>query len=197
MPLAGVAGRVALVAALVLVAGAGAWTDHDPFPGVEPRAGVCPGDAEEGAEYWGDVMVAATAHPPAPTAGACCTACAAARGCNVWVWCGAEGGCGVGDGARAGACWLKWTPDPSSPPVASRGPEVPWSSGALPRHSREAVAAGAAAGAAAVGGVVAVVVPQGRIRIRLLSEISPSSCRFVRAVAAVPPTRPAYLQECN
>jgi hypothetical protein len=40
------------------------------------------------------------------TAGACCDACqaAAARGCNVWVWCGEPDGCG---GRQYTECWLK------------------------------------------------------------------------------------------
>lgn len=64
---------------------------------------------------------------------ACCRACEeSVRKCNVWVWCGDEGGCG-GD-RKCGECWLKY--DVKNVVwvlfvVERRGGDFRWTSGAL------------------------------------------------------------------
>lgn len=52
----------------------------------------------------------------------CCEACQAEEQCNVWVWCGAPGGCG--GGRRHRECWLKRQAplDPLRPDTVRRGP---------------------------------------------------------------------------
>ena len=58
------------------------------------------------------------------SAAACCAACreqratASETGCNVWVFCAAEGGCG--DRER-GECWLKNQPEPNAPHINMLG----------------------------------------------------------------------------
>ena len=69
-------------------------------------AGTCGADVgarvelDGGVVRWGSDFKTSSAE-------ACCRACEeSARKCNVWVWCGDEGGCG-GDRKR-GECWLKY-----------------------------------------------------------------------------------------
>ena len=89
-------------------------------------------NAEEHTEFWGDVVVWGSTHLQ-PDAGACCEACrkhkpvGGGKKCNTWVYCPNPGGCAS---SPHKACWLKWLPKPSAP-SASRGAEVPWTSGAL------------------------------------------------------------------
>ena len=49
-----------------------------------------------GVVRWGDKHLM-------PNAAACCAACLAAKGCNVWVWCGSRANCA----GRYAQCWLK------------------------------------------------------------------------------------------
>ena len=42
------------------------------------------------------------------SAAACCESCSSTKGCNVWVYCPNEGGCGGGEKPRPHKeCWLK------------------------------------------------------------------------------------------
>jgi hypothetical protein len=55
---------------------------------------------------------------------ACCAACGATRGCNVWVACSDASRCGQ-------QCWLKWAADPARTPVRGAGSGVPWAAGVM------------------------------------------------------------------
>ena len=56
----------------------------------------------------------------AATAEACCNACEALRGCNVWVWCSDASSCGA-------QCWLKRVADPTAARAPhATGDSVPW-----------------------------------------------------------------------
>lgn len=89
-------------------------------------------NAEEHADYWGDVVKWGQSNIQ-PNEAACCAECRSYRplglgkACNTWVFCGQAGGC---SGSPRGSCWLKWQAKPSAP-AASRGPEIGWTSGGL------------------------------------------------------------------
>ena len=91
----------------------------------------------------------------------CRAHCEQTRGCNLWVWCGAD--------ACTGQCWLKWTANPRKPPINGQGSHVPWTSGALlkdfddgtPHETDESITH------------VALVTAAGRIRIHLRCVVTP------------------------
>ena len=137
-------------------------------------------------ELWGDVVVPAVggqggAHD-APSAAACCAACARTRGCNVWVWCADERACGT-------QCWLKRTGDPAKPALHASGQRVPWTSGAMLKDADVSVASLPPADEAI--DVVALATSFGKIRLRLQPDWSASSVSFVRLLAAQPLCTPA------
>jgi len=128
--------------------------------------------AREHAEYGGDVVRWGADHLLDDVA-ACCAACAASAGCNVYVFCADAAGCSGGSRAHR-ECWLKRAATPAKPQVAVRaaaqrcrttrgvltrslappqatGPSVGWTSGALfPPSAAAAADAEAAAEAAAI-----------------------------------------------
>ena len=95
-------------------------------------AGTCGADVgarvelDGGVVRWGSDFKTSSAE-------ACCRACEeSARKCNVWVWCGDEGGCG-GDRKR-GECWLKYDAKNAARALFAaerRGGDSRWTSGAL------------------------------------------------------------------
>ena len=110
------AGGAAQPAAASLGAGGG----DDPLPwggALRGDEGACP-VAREHAEYGGDVARWGADHVVADAA-ACCAACAAHAGCNVWVFCASPAGCSGGSRAHR-ECWLKHAATPAKPQVAVR-----------------------------------------------------------------------------
>lgn len=81
-------------------------------------------NVEADAEYAGDVVQWGSQNIQQTMEG-CCISCRAARGCNVWVWCGAVKGCRGGDGVF-GECWLKRQPNAAEKQAFNRGEGVPW-----------------------------------------------------------------------
>lgn len=158
-----------------------------------PPASLCAPDALTGAvgqprtELWGDVVVSGagagtTAGHSAPSAAACCAACEATRGCNVFVWCSDAASCGQ-------QCWLKRVGDPSAAAVHNTGASVPWQSGALPKDGDVAPGSLPPPDESIKGIVIAT--PKGNIRLKLRPEWSESSVAFVRMLAAHPLCTPA------
>eukprot|EP01062_Namystynia_karyoxenos_P034925 TRINITY_DN2558_c1_g1_i1.p1 TRINITY_DN2558_c1_g1~~TRINITY_DN2558_c1_g1_i1.p1 ORF type:complete len:468 (+),score=116.23 TRINITY_DN2558_c1_g1_i1:84-1406(+) len=107
-------------------------------------ADPAPCAVQEHVELWGEHVVRWGADHIAQSAAECCSFCAASAtaaaaaekppigrgkpGCDTWVFCAAEGGCGAG--RRKGECWLKAQKTPGQPAtVAQQGPSVPWYSG--------------------------------------------------------------------
>ncbi|KAL6764763.1 cyclophilin-like domain-containing protein [Haematococcus lacustris] len=92
--------------------------------------------AEAHAEYQGGVVQWGDQHLTA-SAAACCEACQTrvTEGCNVWVWCGQEGGCGpLGEGRRKHKeCWLKKADvaELLEAAVGKGHPGIAWTSGVL------------------------------------------------------------------
>lgn len=83
---------------------------------------------QEHAEYGGDVVQWGTAHLT-DTAKACCEACRQVMDCNIFVWCGAPGGCG---GSKHRECWLKRQKRINYiDPDGASGAAVLWTSGAV------------------------------------------------------------------
>ncbi|GLC48773.1 hypothetical protein PLESTB_000146400 [Pleodorina starrii] len=60
---------------------------------------------DENNEYHGDVVLWGEKNIQ-PSAAACCESCATTPGCNIWVYCGREEGCGYANRPK-GECWLK------------------------------------------------------------------------------------------
>lgn len=96
-------------------------------------------------ELEGSVVLWGASHVLASPA-QCCDACrahaAAAKPCNVWVWCSEEGGCGS---QKHGECWLKHATDTEAPRrVKAAGAHVGWVSGSLfpPAAAKRAPPAG-------------------------------------------------------
>lgn len=107
--------------------------------------GVCP-VAQPHTEYGGEPVRWGADHVTEDAA-ACCAACAAVSVCGAWVFCDSPTGCTGGGERKRGECWLKArAPHPARPPVASSGPTVGWTSGALftPADAAAAEAADAA-----------------------------------------------------
>ncbi|PNW78007.1 hypothetical protein CHLRE_10g460600v5 [Chlamydomonas reinhardtii] len=67
-------------------------------------ADVCHVDPNN--EYHGDVVTWGDKNMQASPE-ECCQSCTSTPGCNIWVYCGAEGGCGFGSPRPKGECWLK------------------------------------------------------------------------------------------
>lgn len=64
------------------------------------------------------------------TAADCCAQCQSTPGCNVWVWCGAPGGCGHERAHRE--CWLKSASLSAILQYETfSDPSNPWTSGAI------------------------------------------------------------------
>lgn len=83
---------------------------------------------EKHAEYDGDVVKWGAGNYQG-SAEDCCRDCQSHSGCNVWVWCASEEGCGS---QKHGECWLKRQGDFN--PLDIRGGRPvghPWTSGAL------------------------------------------------------------------
>ena len=108
----------------------------------------------ENTEYDGDVVIWGP-HNIVQDAAACCEKCKAHRakegasgGCNIWVYCGARGGCGT---QKNGECWGKrvQTSGVAAPRITVRasGDGIPWTSGAVlsPEEAKAMAAAEAAA----------------------------------------------------
>ncbi|GAB0491703.1 hypothetical protein MMPV_002958 [Pyropia vietnamensis] len=105
-------------------AASGAWVSAA-VP--ETSRNSCPAGAEWRADYDGKVLQMVKV----PTCVSCAAACAAERGCNVWVF-GFQGA-GAAAAERQYQCWLK-TVDPALPVVYKEGSftkENPWVSGRL------------------------------------------------------------------
>ncbi|KAG1677900.1 hypothetical protein FOA52_001318 [Chlamydomonas sp. UWO 241] len=92
--------------------GAGLAAGNAPHPEslplLHPTAVVQSADkchTEENNEYHGDVVTWGESNKQT-SAAQCCQSCSDTPRCNVWVWCGVEGGCG-GGAASYQACWLK------------------------------------------------------------------------------------------
>jgi len=162
-------------------------------PLAAPPPALCAPDAASGAvgqpqtELWGDVVVAgagvgSAAGHTAPSAAACCEACEATRGCNVFVWCAEEASCGQ-------QCWLKRVGDPVAAVAHGSGAGVPWTSGALPKDADVQLGSLPPPDESIKGIVIAT--PKGDIRLRLRPEWSASSVAFVRLLAAHPLCTPA------
>ena len=106
-------------------------------------------------EYDGPVVVWG-ANNVQPTAGACCTSCREHRakeealgqsGCQLWVWCGLQSGCGT---QKFGECWGKagFSIGDPKPRVRAAGEGIPWTSGAVFSPSEATAVAEAEATAA-------------------------------------------------
>ncbi|GIL61498.1 hypothetical protein Vafri_15930 [Volvox africanus] len=71
------------------------------------EAGLDHCHVDENNEYHGGVVVWGDKNVKASIA-ECCESCAATSGCNIWVYCGREEGCGYTQPPRPkGECWLK------------------------------------------------------------------------------------------
>ena len=156
------------------------------------------GDSKPHTEYWGDVVVDATALGRVASAGACCAKCAETLGCNVWVHCSANDA--REDEARKkagwcdGQCWLKRVDDPTSVAAHGRGEDVPWTSGSLLKdYDKSAIDANAGERGLDVGEwddalprgprAVTVVTPAGSMRVALRPDWHLPSVTFVQRLA--------------
>ena len=160
----------------------------------EPPASLCAPDAVTGVvgqprtEIWGDVVLSGvgagtTAGHSAPSAAACCEACEATRGCNVFVWCSDAAACGQ-------QCWLKRVGDPSVAAVHSSGASVPWHSGTLPKDG-DVDHRSLPPPDESIKGII-LATPKGNIRLKLRPDWSASSVAFVRLLAAHPLATPSF-----
>jgi cyclophilin family peptidyl-prolyl cis-trans isomerase len=156
------------------------------------------GDSKPHTEYWGDVVVDASALGRVASAGVCCAKCAETLGCNVWVHCSADAADDAAARKKAawcdGQCWLKRVDDPTSVAAHGRGDEVPWTSGSLLKdYDKNAIDANAGERGSDVGEwedalpggprVVDVVTPAGSMRVALRPDWHLPSVTFVQRLA--------------
>lgn len=149
--------------------------------GATGSSGRC-GEALADTELGGDVVRWGADHKMA-SAAACCAACAAAPGCNVWVWCHASDRC-------HSECWLKALQDPWEDADTLRGTSARWTSGVMgPRPPPAGSGGGAAAQSSAPPAPpdFAVVTDSGEFRVRLFADAAPLAAEFIRRVAGVAP----------
>ena len=102
-----------------------AYADERGYPTTED--GVC--EVEWGANYMGEVLN--DGHRTIlMSEGECCSLCERTEGCNAWVYCGDQYGCGT-PYYKYGECYLKYQTRPQIRGAYERGEGVYWTSGIL------------------------------------------------------------------
>lgn len=116
-------------------------------------------------EFWGSVVRSAEQVKVESSHG-CCSACKALCSsdksceCNTWVYCADRALCAD----SFGECWLKKQKKVLEPEVHNSGKEVGWTSGLIYGPNQ---------------GIVALEIPHGVIRIKLLPECAPLSVTYI------------------